>query len=503
VSPVRLDGDGLDAHTVARVARGRVPVELDAAALERMAAARAVVDRYLADGRPAYGLTTGLGSRVVERLPADALATFSRLTVEGRADSVGAPLPTEVVRAALLIRANGLARGGAGARPEVALALAALLSSGVHPVVPETGSVGAADICLLAHVGLVLLGEGSAELGGEVVPGARALEAAGLAPLELAPKDGLALISSNAVSAAAGALALVDGQAALATAQVAAGLSLEGFRASLTPLDERVAAARPAPGQVECAAELRGLLARGSLAEAAVSRRLQDPLSFRCVSQVHGSLLAALRQLEAALEPELNGAGDNPLVLAGSGEIVSTGNFHVPALALAADTVALALAQVADLAAARCLRLRDPQLTDLPANLAPPGSTGAGVAPLLKAAAALGTEIVHAAAPVTLVTRHTNGVEDAATGAVLATRRLAGMLERLRLLVAVELVIAAQAVDLAAPERLGRGTAAAHAAVRELVEPLREDRPLGEDVARVAAAVAAGRFSPAGSSPGS
>jgi len=492
---VRLSGDGLDADAVVRVARERVRVELEPAALDRMAAARAVVDRYLAEGLPAYGLTTGLGGRVVEPLAEDARAVFSRQTIHGRATAVGPALPTQVVRAALLIRANGLARGGAGSRPELAEALVALLDAGVHPVVPETGSVGASDLCLLAHVGLALLGEGWAEVGGEVVPGATALEQAGLAPLDLAPKDGLALISSNAVSAAAAALALADGREALAAAQVAAALSLEGFRASLTPLDARVAAARPAPGQAECAAELRGLLAGGSLTEADPPRRLQDPLSFRCVSQVHGSLLSALGQLEAALEPELNGAGDNPLVLVESGEILSTGNFHVPALALAADSVALALAQVADLSAARCMRLRDPKLTELPANLGPPGSTGAGLAPLLKTAAALVTEIVHAAAPVTLASRSSDGVEDAATGALLAARRLDGILGRLRLLVAIELVFGAQAVDLAAPERLGRDTAAAHALVRELVEPLDEDRPLSEDVERVAAAVAAGRFS--------
>jgi histidine ammonia-lyase len=491
---VRLSGDGLDAGTVARVARERVRVEIEPAALERMAAARAVVDRYLADGLPAYGLTTGLGGRVVEPLAEDARAVFSRQTIHGRATAVGPALPTEVVRAALVIRVNGLARGGAGARPALAEALVALLNAGVHPVVPETGSLGASDLCLLAHVGLVLIGEGWAEVDGEVVPGAAALDHAGLTPLELAPKDGLALISSNAVSAAAAALALADGRRALAAAQVAAALSLEGFRASLTPLDERVAAARPAPGQAECAAELRDLLAGGSLTEADPPRRLQDPLSFRCVSQVHGSLLAALAQLEVALEPELNGAGDNPLVLVDSGEIVSTGNFHVPALALSADSVAVALAQVADLSVARCMRLRDPKLTDLPANLAPPDSTGGGLAPLLKTAAALVTEIVHLAAPVTLASRSTDGVEDAATGAMLAARRLSGILERLRRLVAIELVFAAQAVDLAMPTRLGRGTALAHAVVRGLVEPLDGDRPLGEDVERVAEAVAGDRF---------
>jgi histidine ammonia-lyase len=461
-----------------------VSVELDPGALKRMAAARDVVESYLADGRPAYGLTTGLGARVVEAVPAEAVAAFSRLTVLGRANSVGSPLPTELVRAVLVIRTNGLAHGGSGARPELAEALVALLGHGVHPIVPSIGSIGAGDICVLAHVGLVLLGQGEAEVGGETLAGGHALQAAGLAPLVLQPKDGLALIGANAVSAAAAALALADGRAALELVQVAAALSMEGFRASVTPLDARAVAARPAPGQAACAAGLRALLAGSS----AGSRRLQDPLSFRCVSQTHGSLTAALEFLAAALEPELNGAGDNPLVLTEDGEIVSTGNFFVPALALAADAVALALAQVANLATARVARLLSAPLTELPQNLAPRGSTGTGMAPLLKVADALAGEIVHAAAPVSLDSRAAaDAVEDAATGAPLAAVRLSGMLERLRLLAALELVVAAEAVDLAGVETLGRGTAAAHAVVRELVAPLTGDRPMGPDVEHVAA----------------
>jgi histidine ammonia-lyase len=208
------------------------------------------------------------------------------------------------------------------------------------------------------------------------------------------------------------------------------------------------------------------------------------------VSQVHGSLLTALALLAAALEPELNGSGDNPLVL--EDEIVSTGNFFVPTLALAADAVALALAQVASLSAARVARLLSAPLTDLPQNLAPPGSTGSGMAPLLKITGALVGEIVHAASPVTLASlvHPDESVEDAATGAPLATRRLAGMLERVNLLSALELVVAAQAVDLADVEQLGEGTRAIHAHVRELAEPLHSDRPLGADVERVASGLA-------------
>jgi histidine ammonia-lyase len=455
-----------------------------------MAASREVVERYLREGLPAYGLTTRLGAGVVDPLPSEARADFSRLTILGRAHSIGAPLPVEVVRGSMLVRANGLARGGAGARPEVAEMLLALVDRNVHPIVPSIGSVGAGDICMLAHIGLVLMGEGRAELDGEALPGKEALAAAAVTPLELAPKDGLAIISSNAVSIAWASLALVDLQGLLDAVQASAALSIEGFRASLSPLDERVVAARRAPGQAECAAGLRALVAGGSLA-ASGGRRLQDPLSFRCVSQVHGSLFAARELFAAALEPELDGAADNPLVLADDGEIVSTGNFFVPALALAADAVALALAQVASLAAARAARLLSAQLTGLSQNLAASESSTTGMAPLLKVSEALVAEIIHAAAPATLasVAGSDEAVEDAETGAPLATARLAGLLERCRLLIAIELVVAAQAVDLAHVEALGAGTGALHAAVRRLVEPLVDERPLGEDVERVASAL--------------
>lgn len=494
VPPLELTGAGLTAESVARIARERVPVVLHPDALARTAAGREVVERYLADGREAYGLSTGLGARVTSRLTEDDLAEISLHTIRGRANAVGPRLPAEAVRATMLIRANGIANGGSGARPVVAEALVALLNQRVHPVVPEIGSVGAGDLCVLAHIGLALVGEGEAELGGDVLAAGDALARAGLAPVVLAPKDGLALINATSATAACGALALADARELLATAQVAAALAFEGFRANLTPIDPRVAAARPAPGQAACAAGLRELLDGGALTLPGGGRRLQDPLSLRCVSQVHGSLATALDLLAAALEPELNGAGDNPLVLGADDEIVSTGNFHTPALALAADAVALGLAQAGNLAAARAACLLAEPLTGLPANLAAPGTTGAGMAPLLKVADALAAELVHAAAPTCIHVRGGGNVEDDATGSLLAARRLAGMLERLRLLLALQLVIAARAVELARPDPLGRGTGAAYAVVSDLVAPLDGDRPLGADVERVAEAIAAGRL---------
>jgi histidine ammonia-lyase len=404
--------------------------------------------------------------------------------------AVGEPLSAELTRAAMVVRLNGLCAGGAGAGIAVADGLAALLNARVHPRIPRSGSIGAADLCMLAHVGLTLIGEGEAELGGVVMPSADALGRASLAPVALGPKDGLAICSSSAVSVGTATLALRDAEACLEAAQIAAALSMEGFRANLSPLDARVAAARPAPGQEWAAGGLRRLLRGGDLETPGAARRLQDPLSFRCVSQVHGSLRVALDLLAQALAPELSGAADNPVVLVQDAEILSTGNFHVPALALALDATAVAVAQVAAPIAERQARLKTERLSGLPQNLTRGSLTSSGMSPLSKTAYALLTEIRQAAAPFAIhSTVSADGVEDDSTGAAQAALRLVDQLERLRLLIASELVVAAQAVDLAAPSRLGAGTAAAQRWMRELVAPLGDDRPLGSDVERVAAAL--------------
>jgi histidine ammonia-lyase len=278
---VRLTGRDLEPGSLAAIARDRAPVVIDPGARERIAASAAIVTRALQNGRPVYGVTTGLGSRVVDPVGSAEPAVFSLRTLRGRANAVGPPLPGELSRAAMAVRLNGLCAGGAGAGLAVAEGLAGLLNAGVDPIIPGSGSIGAADLCLLAHMGLVLIGEGEAELEGERLAGGEALRRAGLEPIELGPKDGLALCSSSAVSVGASALACLDGQAALSAAQVSAALSMEGFRANLSPLDTRVVAARTAPGQEWAAAGLRSLLAGGTLEQPGAARRLQDPLRAR------------------------------------------------------------------------------------------------------------------------------------------------------------------------------------------------------------------------------
>jgi histidine ammonia-lyase len=492
VGSVVITGRDLSPHALAAVARDEAPVTIDVGARERIRAAAATVARAVESGQPVYGVTTGLGHRVVEAVDGAEAAGFSLRTLRGRATSVGEPLSRELTRAAMVVRLNGLCAGGAGAGEAVADGLAALLNGGVHPRVPRSGSVGAADLCMMAHIGLGLIGEGEAERGGELVPAVRALSAAGLRPVRLGAKDGLAICSSSAVSIGAAALALVDAEAWLQATQVAAALSMEGFRANLTPLDPRVVDARPAPGQRWAANGLRALLAGGALTEPGAARRLQDPLSFRCASQVNGSLRFALEMLALALEPELTGAADNPVVLADDDAILSNGNFHVPALAMTLDAAAIAVAQVASTVTQRQARLQVSRLSGLPQNLGGTDSSHAshsGMAPLTKTAQALTLEIRHRAAPVSVhSTAGAEGVEDDSTGAAQGALRLGEQLERLRLLVAVELVVAAQAVDAAAVDRLGVGTAVAHRCVRETVAELEDDRALGPDVERLAAA---------------
>jgi histidine ammonia-lyase len=483
---VVVDGRTLTAADVAAVAWHGARVVMAEEVMPRLARDRAVVEDIVDRQVPAYGVTTGLGSRSSYALPREELALFSARTVRGRANAVGDPLPVPVVRAAVLARVSGIAGGGSGVRPEVARLLVDLLNARVHPVIPEVGSIGASDLCQMAHVGLVVIGEGRAELSGEVLDGATALRRVGLTPAQLGPKDGMVLCSASPLAAGHGALALHEAAAVLLLAQAVTALTFEGFRANTSPLDDRVLRLRRAPGQGQAAGELLALLAGGELTVPGRARRVQDPISLRCAAQVHGALHAALEFAAAALEPELNGSGDNPVVLADTGEVLSSGNFHTPALALAFDTVALALTQTAAISAERMQRLLNPAVSGLPANLSPYGPERSGFAPLAKTAQALVAEVRFMSTPVCTDPRYgADAVEDDSTNASLGARRLTAILTRLRPLLAAEAVAAAQAVDLAAPGALGRGPELLHREIRRVVPRLDDDRPSGVDVDRV------------------
>ncbi len=481
-----LTGQALSAADVDAVARGR-RVTLDPSAQQAMQRGRDVIERYFDEGIAAYGLTTGLGMRATELLSKNDAAEFSYRTVRGRAQAVGEPLGNLEVRAAMLVRLNTLLGGGAGVSPAVAAMLASCLDAGFTPVMPRTGSIGAGDLVVMAGLAHALIGEGEAFWQGERLPAAEALRRAGLDPLVLGPKDGLALCNNPSHSVASAALALAKSHRVLAAANVAAALSMEGFRANLSPLMPAAVNARPQPGQVETASLLVKLLDGSALHQPGAARRLQDPISLRSIAQINGSALAALSVLDQAVAVELNSCPDNPLVVVDENRVISTGNYHTAWLTQALDTASRALAQAGNDLVARIHRLCSPDMSGLPPLLSSADAGRAGFGPLLKPLEALRADLLHTATPVPIVASfNANGVEDAATLTPLAARNLHGVCEVLARLVAYELVAAAQAFDLAKPASPAPRLVLAHQLIRNLSAYMDDDRPIGREVEKIA-----------------
>ena len=470
--PLQIGAAPLRIEDVADVAKTGRPIALAPDVQARIAAARAVVLRLAQTDASIYGVNSALGANTGQRLADTDLADYQSRAIRARAVGIGAPLDGASVRATMLARIAGMAAGGSGVSQPVLEALVAMLNRGVHPVVPRLGSIGVADLPQLSHLALPLIGEGEAEFEGTLLPGAEALRRAGIAPVTLGPQDGLALISAHA--ATVGRAALVSDDAL------------------------RIAAARPAPRQIDVARELRKLLAGSALFEPGAARRVQDPLSFRVVAQVQGSLQAALANAREQIEVELNSAAESPLVLADAGVMLSNGNFHLPALALAFDAAAIAFAQSASLATERVIRFMSPAFTGLPLQLTRHGPAHSGFATLQKTLTALWSAIRLRANPASLdFLPVSEGAEDHATMAPGTVEKLAEMLERVRYVVAIELVVAAQAIDLRSLDvnALGHGARIAYARIREHVAALDGDRPLGPDVDAIAGRVADDAFS--------
>lgn len=481
-----------------QVATTDTPVGVSQAARDKVTRARELVLRLAADGPPIYGLNSALGANTGAKLaPAD-LEAYQRRAVRARSLAVGQPYDAVSVRAMQFARIAGLVQAGSGISPQVLQACVDLLNRRVHPVVPRWGSIGVSDMPLLAHLALPLFGEGQAEYQGEVLSGVDALARAGLAPVTLGAKDGLALFSANAATAARGALVVHDLLQTLDAWLATIALSYEGYRANASPLRVETVEARPAAGQVAVAARLRQLLAGGQLLTPGNARRVQDPLSFRVVAQVHGAAQAAADMARTEIEVELNSAADSPLVMVEEGLMLSTGNFHLPAVALALDSCAIALAQVASMGVARCQRFMSPALTDLPLQLTRHGPAHSGFATIQKTLVVLWSEIRQRANPGSLdYMPVSETIEDHACLSLSVVEKLAESLERARYLMAIELIIAAQAVDLRGTDHalLSHGARQVYDTVRALVPMLDEDRSMGPDIERICAAVADGAFS--------
>ncbi|MDX8500477.1 histidine ammonia-lyase [Mesorhizobium sp. VK4C] len=491
-----LDARPLSAADVAEIARRNARLVLGEEAVRRVRASRALIERLTQLGKPLYGVTTGLGACVDTPLAEADLVAFQHSVPLSHSMGAGPALPTEAVRALMTARISGMAAGGTGASERVIMGLLAALNAGVHPMIPSWGSIGAADLAPLGHMARALRGDGEAEFQSRVMPAAEALKLAGLEPLDLREKDGHAIIVANSLSTGTACLALEDVACLIDWSLAAVALNYEAFRSSLKAIDEDALAARPAFGQCEIGARLRAELAGSGLWHDTAARRLQDPLSFRCVPQVWGGLLHAFEQARLATEIELGHSGDNPVILPVTERVVSNGNFDLTAFTLAWEQLGQALAHCAVATANRSMKLMSPTVAELPRFLSARGGSRQGYAELQKPVAAIEAEIRHLANPMSLSPLAvSDGIEDQSSMAPRVVAKTAGIIERLRYLVAMELIFSATGVELrGVVDSMGEGPQRSYAAVRALVAPLDDDREMSADMARVARMMAGPRF---------
>jgi len=495
---VVLDGNSLTLDDVAAVAREHARVSIAPAARHRAASARAVVDTLVRTGAVAYGVTTGFGKLADVAIPADRLAELQVNLVRSHASGVGDLLPQAEVRAMMLLRANVIAKGHSGARIAIADLICAMLNAGLHPAVPEQGSVGASgDLAPLAHLALTVIGEGRLWRDGASGPAAEMLASQGLVPITLAPKEGLALINGTQCHTGIAALALMDAHHLWRVAHQAGAMTLEALRGTPVAFDERIQQARGQLGQAASAALLRALLTDSEIREShrAGDPRVQDAYSLRCMPQVHGPALDALDFAAGLIGRELNAATDNPLVFE-TGELLSGGNFHGQAVALALDVMAIALTNLATMSERRIDRLLHPDLNEgLPPFLTRDAGVSSGFMMAQVSAASIASECKVLAHPASVDTIPTDGSkEDVVPMAMAAAWKLRRVVRNVRYVLAIELMCAAQGIDERAPLRPGRGVRRTHAVVRNHVETLTRDRVLSPDIERLAAAIFDGDF---------
>ncbi len=491
-----LDGESLTLEDLHEASiSSLVRIELSPQARQRILKARAVIEQKVAEGEVVYGVTTGFGKLaqvVISREDTDQLQLN---LVRSHAAGVGERLPREVVRAILVLKVNTLAKGYSGVRPEIVDALLGLYHRGVTPVVPSQGSVGASgDLAPLAHLVLVLLGEGQAEYEGRILPGGEALREAGLKPIHLGPKEGLALLNGTQVSTALAALAYLRADNLLRCADIAAAMSLEGLLGTPVAFDERIQTARGFQGQLQTARNVRRLVADSEIvASHKDCGKVQDAYSLRCVPQVHGAVREALRHVRSVLSVEINAATDNPLVFLEEGDVLSGGNFHAQPISLAADYLAIAVAQLANMAERRVQDLMDPVISQLPAFLAPDVGLNSGfmIAQVMTASLVSENKTLTHPASVDSIPTSANQ-EDFVSMAAWAARKAMKVVENAEVVIAVELLAAAQAFDLRKPLKPGVGTRRAYEVIRGVVPFMDRDRVLQPDIEAVARLVRSG-----------
>jgi histidine ammonia-lyase len=512
---ILLDGSSLTLAQLLAIADRGEPVALADAARDRIRASRSVVDRRARGDEPAYGINTGFGSFAEVKIAPDALEALQLNLLRSHAAGLGEPLPVRAVRATMVLRANVLAKGFSGISLETVAALIALLNHGVHPCVPSRGSVGASgDLAPLAHLALVLIGEGEVlddkeERQDRTTPEADrlplrpartsrsmtsvdALARAGLAPIRLGAKEGLALINGTQPSTAVLALALADAEQVARAADIAAALSIDALRGSIHPFETRIHQARPFAGQLTSAANIEALM-RGSGINHSHEHcgKVQDAYSLRCAAQVHGATREALRFVRETVLVEANSATDNPMVFAATGDIVSGGNFHGAPIAIAADLLAAALVPLATISERRTDRLVDPSLSGLPAFLTREGGLQSGYMLAQVTAAAVASEMKSLAHPAGVDTIPTSAnKEDHVSMSMTAALKASTSVSRAREVVAIEILCACQAIDLLAPLRSSPPLQRVHQLVRSRVPTLVDDRAPASDIVAIVELIA-------------
>lgn len=490
-----ISGDALALEDVRRAADGGETITLAPAAIRRIAAGRSVVDRIIRGGRTVYGITTGFGKFAEVRIAPSEIDALQRNLVMSHATAVGPLFSPRQVRAVMVLQANQLARGASGVRPDVVRQLVALLNAGVVPLVPQQGSVGASgDLSPMAHIALVLIGRGTALYRGRVMGGAAALRRAGISPLRLAAKEGLALTNGTEVMTAVGILELLAAEDLCRAADIAGAMSLEALRGTATAFDPRIHSLRPHPGQLTSARNLRRLLADSAIRKShAQCPKVQDAYSLRCMPQVHGATRTALAHVRRVLETELDSVTDNPLVFARDGVVLSGGNFHGQPVALAMDYLGIAVAELADISERRIARLLDASLSGLPGFLTAKGGLNSGLMIVQNTAAALVSENKVLAHPASVDSIPTSAnQEDHVSMGTIGARKAGQICDNVRYVLACELLCASQGLEFLKPLTPGRGVAAAHAALRRRVTRFRQDREFAPDIERIAAMLRGG-----------
>jgi histidine ammonia-lyase len=475
------------------------PTTLQVSAHDRrsIAVAGDMVERIVAAGDAAYGINTGFGLLAQTRIPTTQLELLQRNLLLSHAAGVGEALPDAVVRLILVLKVNALARGYSGVSMGLVDALLALLAHEVYPVIPSQGSVGASgDLAPLAHLSIVLLGLGEVRVAGRILPAAEGLRLAGLEPIKLRAKEGLALINGTQVSTALGLAGLFGAEDLLAAAIVAGAMSVDALKGSDSPFDARIHEARGQPGQMAVAAEYRNLIAGSAIRASHLDcSRVQDPYSFRCQPQVMGACLDLIVSCSNTLRIEANAVTDNPLLFSDGGDVLSGGNFHAEPVAFAADTLALAIAEIGSLSERRIAVLVDPKMSGLPAFLVANSGLNSGFMIAQVTAAALVSENKTLASPASVDSIPTSAnQEDHVSMATHAARRLRPMVDNAAAVVGIELLAAAQGIDFHRPAKSSRDLEQVHAAVRSEVANYDADRFFAPDIAAAQSWVTSGRF---------